>query len=335
MKNKVGNFFIRMIKGAAIGIAMIIPGLSAGTVSILTKIHQGIIDSVTNLHKQFKSSFLYLLPILLGAVIGFLGLAKPIKYGLSNIPVITVTLFVGLVIGGIPSMISEVKDKFSRKNLIICIIGVAVVIGISFLSGMFEVSITDLNIGTWFYLMLGGFFAGSALVVSGISGSMSLMVLGIYSSLISIISDAESALVGHQSNGFWNDVLYLIPVAIGVLLSFIIMSFVMKFFLKKFNAETNYAVIGLTIGSIFAMYYLTFVKIIPDSTSSIHTDISYHLQWWMIVLSILVLIIGFIATFFMERLSSKKEVSVFTSTQASNVENSINNQDISKNKEEN
>jgi putative membrane protein len=75
MKNKVGNFFIRMIKGAAIGIAMIIPGLSAGTVSILTKIHQGIIDSVTNLHKQFKSSFLYLLPILLGAVIGFLGLA--------------------------------------------------------------------------------------------------------------------------------------------------------------------------------------------------------------------------------------------------------------------
>jgi uncharacterized membrane protein len=71
MKNKVGNFFIRMINGAAIGIAMIIPGLSAGTVSILTKIHQGIIDSVTNLHKQFKSSFYIYCQFYLGQSLAF------------------------------------------------------------------------------------------------------------------------------------------------------------------------------------------------------------------------------------------------------------------------
>lgn len=335
MKNKVGNFFLRMLKGAGIGISMIIPGLSAGTVSILLKIHEGIINAVTNLFKKFKSSFLYLLPILLGAAIGFLGLAKPIKFGLSEFPLITVTLFVGLVIGGLPSMIKAVKDKFSVKNLTISILFVGVIVGICFLVGLYIVDISTLNVGTWLYLMLAGFVAGSALVISGISGSMSLMVLGVYDALITIVSDLESALVGHDHiYDIGSSILYLIPVFIGIVLSFIIMSFVMKFFLSKFPVETSFAVIGLTVGSIGAMYFLTFKNYIFLDGGK---GPEYHLQWFMIVIAVLVLIIGFLATYFMEKLSAKKELETLKNNQEVNIETSDNNKmgDITEKREEN
>jgi putative membrane protein len=338
MKNKVGNFFLRMLKGACIGISMIIPGLSAGTVSILLKIHEGIINAVTNLFKKFKESFLFLLPILIGAAIGFLGLAKPIKFGLSEFPLITVTLFVGLVIGGLPSMIKAVKDKFSAKNLIISIIFIGVIIGICFLVGLYTVDISTLNVGTWLYLMFAGFVGGSALVVSGISGSMSLMVLGVYDALITIVSDLESALIGHEHvYEIGTSILYLIPVFIGIVLSFIIMSFVMKFFLSKFPTETNYAIIGLTVGSIGAMYFLTFKNYIFLEGGK---GPEYHLQWFMILIAFAVLVLGFISTFFMEKLSSKKSAEQklnLNSEQEVTVKTSENNKigDITEKREEN
>ena len=75
---KVKEFFINIAKGGAIGLAMLIPGVSGGTLAVLLGVYDKIIDSVGNLFKQFKKSVLFLLPILLGAVLAFAALSPPL-----------------------------------------------------------------------------------------------------------------------------------------------------------------------------------------------------------------------------------------------------------------
>jgi len=69
-------FFILLLKGFIIGIAFIIPGVSGGTLAIYLGVYQGILDSIDNLFKQFKRSFMYLLPIFLGIGLSVVLLAK-------------------------------------------------------------------------------------------------------------------------------------------------------------------------------------------------------------------------------------------------------------------
>ena len=107
MKNLLQKFkkpLVNFVKGIAIGIAMIIPGVSGGTLALILGIYSDLIDSVNGLFKHFGKSIKTLLPIILGALVGFLALVTPIKYGLENCPLVVITLFVGLIIGGIPSL---------------------------------------------------------------------------------------------------------------------------------------------------------------------------------------------------------------------------------------
>ena len=63
---KFKEFFINVARGAAIGVSMIIPGVSGGTIAVLLNVYEKLIDSVSNLRKEFKKSMAFLLPILLG-----------------------------------------------------------------------------------------------------------------------------------------------------------------------------------------------------------------------------------------------------------------------------
>ena len=82
MKNIINRFkdsLIYLVKGMAIGVAMIIPGVSGGTLAVLLGIYDKMIDSINNLFKHPKKSISVLLPILLGAGLGFIALIYPLS----------------------------------------------------------------------------------------------------------------------------------------------------------------------------------------------------------------------------------------------------------------
>ena len=293
--NKIKSFFSHLgktssyfLKGIAVGIAMIIPGVSGGTLAVILKIYDDLINAVNQIFKHFKDSMKVILPVLLGAVVGFIALVFPLKWGLEHCPLIVVTLFVGFIVGSLPSLYKNVSGKESPISFIWGVIFLALMIGLCFLLSA-NVNTISLNVGTWFYLVLIGFIISSALVAPGISGSMLLMVLGFYESILNIVSE----IIKFQNLG--HNILILIPLAIGIVLGFFIVSFVMGKLLKHYPVPTYFAIMGLIVGSIACIYTKTF------------SDYEVVLDALQISLSILSFIIGGTISFLIGRKDKEKE----------------------------
>lgn len=276
-------------KGIAIGVSMIIPGFSGGTIAVLMNIYDKILEAITGIFKHFKASLLVLIPLIIGAVVGFAGLVFPLNYGLSHIPLIIVSLFVGFIIGGIPFIYKKVQGKENPISIIIVLLAMALVIGLCFIKKDGNVNLSELNVGIWFYLMLAGFLSSVALVAPGISGSMTLMTLGVYTPIITILKEIMSF------ENLSHNLLIIIPIALGLVIGFVVMSILMKYLLKKHTTSTYFAILGFIIGSIVTIYYVT----ITDKTYPVKFDALN------IILSIVVLIIGVVLTFALERYADK------------------------------
>lgn len=286
---KIKEIALTGVKGVAIGISMIIPGLSGGTLAVLMNIYDKILEAITGIFKHFKESLLLLLPLVIGAVIGFIGLVFPINYGLAHFPLIIVSLFVGFIIGGLPSIYKKVQGKENWISILIGLIALGITISLCFIKTNDSIDIRNLNVGTWFYLFLSGIIASIALVAPGISGSMTLMVLGVYVHLMEVLKEILSF------TNLWNNSMILLPLALGLIIGFIFMSFFMKYMLKNHETSTYFALIGFIIGSIVSIYYLTI------------TDEQYPVKFdaLNIILSIVVLILGVVSTLLLERFANK------------------------------
>lgn len=286
---KIKEISLTGVKGVAIGISMIIPGLSGGTLAVLMNIYDKILEAITGIFKHFKESLLLLLPLVIGAVIGFVGLVFPINYGLAHFPLIIVSLFVGFIIGGLPSIYKKVQGKENWISILIGLIALGITISLCFIKTNDSIDIRNLNVGTWFYLFLSGIIASIALVAPGISGSMTLMVLGVYVHLMEVLKEILSF------TNLWNNSMILLPLALGLIIGFIFMSFFMKYMLKNHETSTYFALIGFIIGSIVSIYYLTI------------TDEQYPVKFdaLNIILSIVVLILGVVSTLLLERFANK------------------------------
>ena len=172
-----GAFFLDLLKGMAIGVAFIIPGFSGGSIAAILGIYEKLVGAIADIFKSFKKSVKTLLPIAIGMVIGVLMLLFPLSWALGAYPIPTVCLFVGLAIGGIPSITEKIPGKPSVKNLIALLIPLILAASLSFLPLGNEVDLLGLNLGGHLLLILIGAVGSTALVIPGISGSMILLIL--------------------------------------------------------------------------------------------------------------------------------------------------------------
>ncbi len=255
---KVKEFFKNFGIGAAIGVSVITPGVSGGTIAVLFNVYDKIIDAVSNLRRKFKSSILFLLPILLGAVCGLAALYFPLSYALDHAPLPTVLLFTGLMIGSFPKIFKDAyKNGIKKLDSIAIIIPLVIVIGICFIPGLGAVNLTaSMPVYGYFLLVLVGALASCALVIPGISGSMVLLIIGYYNPII----DTIHALSG----SFGHSILVLALFAVGVLVGFFSIAKLMKFLLTRFPRATYWAIIGFIVGSIPAPF-LTFGANFPEA----------------------------------------------------------------------
>ena len=293
--NKIKEFIITMVKGIGIGISMIIPGVSGGTMAVLMNIYDKILEAITGIIKHFKESILFLLPLIIGAVVGLLGLVPVINLGLSNVPLITVSLFVGLIIGGLPHIYKEVRGKENPLNIIIGLVCMALVIALCFIPSSFEVDGEHLTFGIGMYLFLAGVVSSVALVAPGISGSMTLMVMGVYATMTMKLEELI------KFTNFGQNVIFFIPIALGMIVGFVVMSILMKYLLKNHKNPTYFGIIGLIVGSIVTIYYVTI------------TDPNYTVKFdaLNISLSIVVLLVGIVGVYLIERhVAKRNEVSL-------------------------
>lgn len=302
---KFVNWLIDVARGAAIGIACIIPGVSGGTMAVLTKCYDKLIGAISTLFKNFVKSFLILLPlgvgIIIGVAVGYLGVRAAFTYILFSI----VALFFGLILGSVPSISEEVRGKPVKKSYIITfVISLVFVLGIALTSFLINLnagySVANLFADPKWYLYVlmipVGVIGSFALVTPGISGSMLLLVIGFYKPILDTIHDLV-----HGGN-IGSNIGLLACFIVGIILGFFFISKLMKYLLDKHRVITFYAILGFIIGSLPALFLN--VDIWYGNADGYAGIISNPVE---LALGIPLLIAGALVTYFVLRLLDKKE----------------------------
>ena len=120
------SFLKEVLRGIAIGVANIIPGVSGGTMMVSMGIYGDVIGAVTGMPKHFWKSVKFLLPYAIGMLIGIGGLSFAIGYFFLEFPFETAMLFIGLIFGGVPLLLPKIMGKritFSETLLFVLFFG--------------------------------------------------------------------------------------------------------------------------------------------------------------------------------------------------------------------
>jgi len=293
MKKYIKEKGLDLIKGLAIGVAFIIPGVSGGTMAVLLNLYDKIINSINNLTKKFFESFKILLPIALGAVLAILICWYPFKLAFEHIMIVMVTLFAGFILGGMPGIFDEVKGvKVKPVHIVAMIISIVFAVGLGALSVLFELNIQSLYDSRpwWLYILvlLAGIISSFALVMPGISGSMILIVLGFYTPTLNLIDNFLAW------TDVWASISILATLAVGVVIGVLLASKIIAFFLNRFRTGTFYAIIGIIIGSLIAIYY---------NYEIYDYYLTVGVRWWEILISGIALVIGGAVSYLIVRYS--------------------------------
>ena len=257
------EFFGNIIKGVMIGIANIIPGVSGGTMAVSLGIYDRLIGAVSGLFKEFKKNVAFLIPIIIGCGIGIVGFTYAIEYLLDKHTFVTCMAFVGLILGGLPAIISSMKSKMTSGG--IGVFGIlAFVIAFVISGGMpllkeskdalTVIAVTPVNMVILFIL---GVVASATMVIPGVSGSMMLMIFGYYYAIINTIKTFLDNLRAFDLMGMKDGILLLAPFGIGVILGIFLIAKLITFLFEKYGVQTFCAILGLVISSPIAIFINT------------------------------------------------------------------------------
>lgn len=269
-----------ILKGMVIGIANIIPGVSGGTMMVAMGIYDKLIHCITHLFSEFKKNVLFLLPIAIGMLIAVIGGSFGIEYLFKHFPIQTSTLFIGLIIGGLPAIWKNVKGNSIKPGHIIAFLVFFAVVVVMAVIGEREGNAADLtfNVVNVMKLFGVGVVAAATMVVPGVSGSMMLMLMGYYNPIISAINDFIRSLVAFDWNGIMQGVGVLAPFGIGVVVGIFAIAKVIEIIFAKFPLYAYWAIIGLIVASpiaIIAMGTFPAITIVHILTSIVTLVIGF------------------------------------------------------------
>ena len=247
------KFILYAVYGCIIGVANIIPGVSGGTMAVILNIYDKLIDSVIGIKKHLKESLAFLIPVIIGGGLGIFGFSKLLKYLIANCPMPTFLFFIGLILGTVPLIFKKVlttKDgtkKFNPFSIIPFILFFSIMIALSFFNTeSASSSQIQLDIANWIYLFFGSALAAMCMIIPGVSGSMILMILGLYSTVLGAIADIFK--------NFQYSAMVLLPAGLGIILGLLGGAKLIDVCLKKFPHMTFAGILGLMLGSLLSIY---------------------------------------------------------------------------------
>lgn len=288
---------LNLIWGFCMALADSVPGVSGGTIAFLLGFYDEFINSLNYLIKGTKkeriTSLKFLAKLGIGWVIGMI-LSVSILANVFDTGIYKVSsLFLGFVITSIPIMFIEEKENLkNKKNMLFIIPGIALVVLLSVIKFTKGMDVTNLNIGMILYIIVAGILAISAMVLPGISGSTLLLSFGLYIPIITAIKD----FLHLNFSGFF----LLLVFGIGVILGIFISIRGIKKVLEKYRSQTLYVVIGMMIGSIYAIIQGPTTLKVPKSAMTFNE------------FSIIYFLIGVLIVFGLQKMKSlpfyKKEI---------------------------
>lgn len=251
-----------------------IPGVSGGTIAFILGFYDEFVSSLHNLISGSKveriNALRFLSKIGIGWATGFiLSVIFITAIFEKNIYEIS-SLFLGFIIASIPLIIKSEKRTLSEgKNIVFLLIGIVVVFTITYFNPIsnsgrsFSIKAENLGLIFGIYIFLSGMIAISAMVLPGISGSTILLIFGLYTPILNAIK----GILKLNFEYLPGVVIFGSGILIGVLLA--IRS--VRYLLRKFRSQTIYCIIGLMIGSIYAVIMGPLSLEVPQSPMNLES----------------------------------------------------------------
>jgi putative membrane protein len=240
---------ILIIKGFIIGLAKIIPGVSGSLFALNLGLYERGIDAIDNFFKKTKENIYFLGTIGIGILIAIIFGSNIINYMLIHYYVLTMLLFIGLLSGSIPNLITKTNIK-TKKEFLYFFITFFIMIIICFVKINNEYVYIN-NLPNNLFVFFIGMIDAATMIIPGISGTAILMLMGCYQFFLSIFVN-----ITNLSN--INIILFF---TLGLVIGIIIVTKIMNYLLNKKKDLIYPIILGFSLSSIIILLIQTITKI--------------------------------------------------------------------------
>ncbi|WP_055095943.1 MULTISPECIES: DUF368 domain-containing protein [Bacteroidales] len=298
---KSKDYLLLALKGMGMGAADVVPGVSGGTIAFIVGIYEELIDSIKSINlktiklfftlrwvaffKAINGSFLF--SVLAGILISVFSLAKLITWLLETHPILVWSFFFGLVLAS-TYFVSKQIEIWDWKRWLSFVIGVGTAYYIT-------IATPAQTPDSLLFIFMCGSIAICAMILPGISGSFILLLMGKYEFIMNAVKSL--------------DIVIIVIFAVGAAIGLILFSNVLSYLLKNFHDITISVLSGFMLGSLNKVWpWKETIQTFTDSHGNIKPLIEQNVlpneYLWQ---AILLMIMGFLMVYIIEKISGKKE----------------------------
>ena len=240
-----------LLSGIAMGIANIIPGVSGGTILVILKVYERFVAALSSFHLKGKGflfspeAWKFLVALGIGALIGVFGFAPVMAFLLARFELFTYFFLIGILLSSLLFVLKSVTLR-SKVEMVWIGVGIAAFSLVFWVSSLIPVS-SHPGTGNALRLFTGGFISAVFMVLPGISGSMMLIIFGLYNEVLSAVNRRE--------------LLSILVIGLGVIVGMLLSAKTIHYCINRFRNQTYFFVIGLMLASLVPLW-----KVNPSHT---------------------------------------------------------------------
>lgn len=260
---RFGKYVLLALKGCAMGMADVVPGVSGGTIAFISGIYEELIASIRSvdltalkllcgfhlkaLWRHINGKFLF--SVLLGIAVAIFSLARLMTYLLEHHPIEIWSFFFGLIIASALLVSREVK-RWNAASVISLLVGAVLAYWITVISPAETPN-------SWWFILLSGAVAICAMILPGISGAFILLLLGKYQFILLAVGELRIGVLA----------LFVIGAVAGIV-SF---SHLLSWLLRRHHDPTIALLMGFMIGSLNKVWpWKEVLETYADSHGALH-----------------------------------------------------------------
>ena len=234
------NIILTMLKGAAMGAADAVPGVSGGTIALILGVYERLITALSSFNgavikKLFRGDIIgvwkamdgtFLLQLFSGLIISLVSLLQLVRWLMTHQPILLWAFFLGLVATSVWYLARQFQ--WNGQSYVMFVIGLIATAALAFVTPT-TIELTPLT------AVIGGAIAICAMILPGISGSFMLILMGLYLPVSEALHDRE--------------VVVILSFLGGCVLGLLSFSKLLRWLLARYHVATMSLMTGIVAGA--------------------------------------------------------------------------------------
>lgn len=238
-------FLLCLVQGVLIGAGGILPGVSGGVLAVVFGVYRPAMEVLAHPKRALPRHWRLLLPVGVGAALGFLGGAGGVLTLLAHSQVVSTALFFGLILGTLPSLWRAAgAHGRSRGAYAALLAGFALPLAVFALLrfGLFA-PLPQNRLG----FLLAGAILALGTIVPGLAASPLLMAVGLFYPMLEGVRAFDLSV--------------LLPLALGLAAALAALSRFVSFLFRAHYAVAYHAVFGVVLASLLSIVPTSFASV--------------------------------------------------------------------------